>query len=516
MYCKKCGKELNSSMKFCPACGAAVEQEKIKPVKKKKSLIWIILIVILFIVAATIATMMALKQNKTKKYVTSLEQGDKYLEDLDYKNAEAKYLAAIEIEPKEKKPYLKLADVYMNQENIEKAVSILEKGIENTNDEEMQGRYNLYTYVDKVLIPEIGQCKEGEYPFNYVKKENYLGIDIMHDQQGVLNWDIRDYDGDGAEELLVLVLKNNEYMDRSDTQLNGVSIQMYECESGDIVEKDEYLCMYPVLGYGDLEADNIFLKKINNKIYICGSSDSLTCIYANGSTFTSFIVLYENGEFLKVAGEEKPVQGSGFGLYPNALVIADEMEKIGMTKSAEKVRKTHIPVFDQEDAVDKMLLKITGKNDGLDMKEWNKSRDVSALGKLILKLQVSGFEKNEKIDIVDSQELLKPMENEVSNMSEPEDNKIALTKDDVMRIVSAHYNEQLTDGGYYIIYNAEGIETETGFNFPLHYQLSEEEAQKIVDEGGTPSANRLVGYLDINTESGMVTPDFDEPWNLYD
>lgn len=153
---------------------------------------------------------------------------------------------------------------------------------------------------------------------------------------------------------------------------------------------------------------------------------------------------------------------------------------------------------------------------GLDMKEWNKSRDVSALGKLILKLQVSGFEKNEKIAIVDSQELLKPMENEVSNMSEPEDNKIALTKDDVMRIVSAHYNEQLTDGGYYIIYNAEGIETETGFNFPLHYQLSEEEAQKIVDEGGTPSANRLVGYLDINTESGMVTPDFDEPWNLYD
>ena len=150
------------------------------------------------------------------------------------------------------------------------------------------------------------------------------------------------------------------------------------------------------------------------------------------------------------------------------------------------------------------------------MKEWNKSRDVSALGKLILKLQVSGFEKNEKIAIVDSQELLKPMENEVSNMSEPEDNKIALTKDDVMRIVSAHYNEQLTDGGYYIIYNAEGIETETGFNFPLHYQLSEEEAQKIVDEGGTPSANRLVGYLDINTESGMVTPDFDEPWNLYD
>ena len=44
MYCKKCGKELNSSMKFCPACGAAVEQEKIKPVKKKKSLIWIILL----------------------------------------------------------------------------------------------------------------------------------------------------------------------------------------------------------------------------------------------------------------------------------------------------------------------------------------------------------------------------------------------------------------------------------------------------------------------------------------
>lgn len=505
IICPKCKKELKDGSKFCDACGAKITDTIFCPncgnKTSKES-------------AFCEHCGTAIKKNVTAE--TKAEEKSQNKEKRNFDKLPKRFrFGAIAI-------VVVLLIVFVGKQFVgggnQEYCLYLKDGQMVYDDYSKDGDYKLTSHLtDEVSASYFGP-DQGYIVSRFVSfSENgkYVFYPDKYDED-VLNWDIRDYDGDGAEELLVLVLKNNEYMDRSDTQLNGVSIQMYECESGDIVEKDEYLCMYPVLGYGDLEADNIFLKKINNKIYICGSSDSLTCIYANGSTFTSFIVLYENGEFLKVAGEEKPVQGSGFGLYPNALVIADEMEKIGMTKSAEKVRKTHIPVFDQEDAVDKMLLKITGKNDGLDMKEWNKSRDVSALGKLILKLQVSGFEKNEKIAIVDSQELLKPMENEVSNMSEPEDNKIALTKDDVMRIVSAHYNEQLTDGGYYIIYNAEGIETETGFNFPLHYQLSEEEAQKIVDEGGTPSANRLVGYLDINTESGMVTPDFDEPWILYD
>ncbi len=42
-----------------------------------------------------------------KQYQSSLEAGDKYLENLDYEKAEDAYLQAIKISPKEKKNHMK-------------------------------------------------------------------------------------------------------------------------------------------------------------------------------------------------------------------------------------------------------------------------------------------------------------------------------------------------------------------------------------------------------------------------
>ena len=68
---------------------------------------------------------------------------------------------------------------------------------------------------------------------------------------------------------------------------------MYESEKNEIVLKDEYKALYPVIGAGDEEDDGIFLKKHGGNIYLCGSSYAIADIYADGATISSFILTYE-------------------------------------------------------------------------------------------------------------------------------------------------------------------------------------------------------------------------------
>ena len=48
---------------------------------------------------------------------------------LDYENAKASYLEAVDIEPKQATAYLALADIYMLEEDPEEAATILEQGL---------------------------------------------------------------------------------------------------------------------------------------------------------------------------------------------------------------------------------------------------------------------------------------------------------------------------------------------------------------------------------------------------
>ena len=70
--------------------------------------------------------------------------------DLDYEKAEESYLKAIKIDPKRKKPYLKLADIYVAQEKYDKAVKILEDASKNVTVTEKKGE-------DKQNISEVKQ-----------------------------------------------------------------------------------------------------------------------------------------------------------------------------------------------------------------------------------------------------------------------------------------------------------------------------------------------------------------------
>ncbi len=146
-----------------------------------------------------------------------MSQAEKYLEELDYENAEAFYLSAIEIDPKKKEPYLKLSDIYIAEEEFDKAVEILELAeVVQAEDDEMEMEdvtkrkeelMNCISY-EWVLEPAIEaddiyyvaliddnqysfneRCRQFESPYAVIEKDGALGlIDAEGEIPGGMNY----------------------------------------------------------------------------------------------------------------------------------------------------------------------------------------------------------------------------------------------------------------------------------------------------------------------------------------
>ena len=411
MFCKKCGKEIRENTKFCPQCGNPVNAIETKEhgntkarVGKKNKRLFAIIAGAVIIVAVGGGFFVALKDQKVKKqYSVCVDVGNKYLEEMDYEKAEASYLKAIKINPKEKESYMKLADIYMAQGEQDKATEILKQAIENIDEkdsEDVVERYNLYSYVDKVLIPQIGRVEEGTYECNYGNLGNGFELYPVSTEKGVMNWYIADYDGDGTEELLVLILdKQKETSEGNSIPRNRILLQMYASEKDKVTLQDESEGLSPVLGTGDLEDDGIFLKRKENVIYICGSNYGLVSNYADGATVKSFIISYKDGKFVQEAGLDQATASSTPEDY---VEIVDKMceltERLGLSNETEQLRSSGWPRFLFTDEVDKTLLRIDGYNEGFDSTMFYQTSQVEYLGKVVLEVKYGElhFESVEK------------------------------------------------------------------------------------------------------------------------
>ena len=90
-----------------------------------------------FIAVALVALLIvfAPKAADAKKIQEQLSLGQKYLSELNYEQAEATYLAVLAIDPKNVDAYLGLADVYVAQGEYDKAISVLEGGLNYVNED---------------------------------------------------------------------------------------------------------------------------------------------------------------------------------------------------------------------------------------------------------------------------------------------------------------------------------------------------------------------------------------------
>ena len=402
MRCQKCGGENLKDARYCRFCGAELKSRaKGRDSKKKLPVIGLVLFCCLLCGAVVIVSLL-FSEKKEKQFASSMTKGNRFLETMNYEQAEDQYLKALKIDKKDPETYLKLAEVYNRQNEPQKAKEILAKGKKETKSEKIEAQYSLYTYVEDVLIPELGQCEEGTYTCDYVETDYGMALDSVHSQVGVLTSRIQDFDRDGETELLVLVLRNNEIMESESglgsPKRNAVYLQMYELENKEVILRDEMKGLgVQVLGFGDEENDGIFIKKYNGKTYICGSAYSLVYIWSDGNSMNSFVVFYEDGKFQKYCGTDQTIGGSDFrSLETQVNGIADALAQIGLNKEATQMRTTGMPKFDFVDEVDDMLMRVTGEYDWVkDPHTFWESEDVNDLGQVRLKLKLNWDQQQE-------------------------------------------------------------------------------------------------------------------------
>lgn len=101
-------------------------------------------------------------------------QGERYLEEGKYDQAISALEKAVEAEETNPEGYILLADAYAQKEEFDMALSVLEKGTVNTDDESI---YEKKFEIQKVLYERMNYV---EFPFE-LQDFNVLGYDLGHD-----------------------------------------------------------------------------------------------------------------------------------------------------------------------------------------------------------------------------------------------------------------------------------------------------------------------------------------------
>ena len=189
MFCKYCGTRNEEGSRFCEACGAKMiipgqkqpvrkpevprqgrptggsrefrKNESVKNIEssrqrratdngqcradypvaksqggktsKRKKLLLIGIGVLLF-AAILLTGWIFMRFQNTRAFNDAIGEGNRYLLAENLEQAEAHFLRAIEINPREVEPYLQLADIYMSWGEPERAIEILEQGREAVSE----------------------------------------------------------------------------------------------------------------------------------------------------------------------------------------------------------------------------------------------------------------------------------------------------------------------------------------------------------------------------------------------
>lgn len=136
MYCKNCGKEIPDHAIFCPECGQKVEHTKKQTDgrgtganEKNRKGLRKLAAGILLVLLACIAGIGYLKYPgwKAEKQVAL---GERQLEAEDFESAIPSFEEAVRRKPRELSYYPKLAEAYAGADDKEKAIEVLEQGIQ--------------------------------------------------------------------------------------------------------------------------------------------------------------------------------------------------------------------------------------------------------------------------------------------------------------------------------------------------------------------------------------------------
>lgn len=367
MICKNCGTENAAEAKFCENCGTNIEMkvvsdaEKSSRKKKGKKAPKIVFAILVLVILAGSVAFFANRQAKASEYKKHISEADKYIEELDYENAKMAYLEAIKVNPREEDPYIKLANVYIKQEQYDEAIDILEKCESQTSsggtkdkieevivakkevedkeklEKETIGKYE--QYVNETLIPQYGIAGGSEWTYggvNIYEDPNLTAF--LEETTGIYSVLVNDINKDGNEELLVAMVENRMVKNRGGWQ-KALSVHIYSNQNNEIVElavpgKKIEAGVYAASGTG---STHIFIKEGKEANYVCMYN------FVKGAQLSTPYIFMD---IFEVVGNEiickKSVTVKETQLLDTTMVIRDLENKGSFSGDGEKITEAQM------------------------------------------------------------------------------------------------------------------------------------------------------------------------------
>ena len=459
MYCPKCGKQNVDDARFCAGCGAVLneaqpvqsqpmeqppqpmmagEQPMVQtapaqpvaqtapvqqpqpmvqpaPVKKKKTgfkVFLAILVVLLLVGVGVVSFMFISKASHDRKVKDQLALAEQYLDELQYEEAIAAYMAVLDLEPASEDAadgltdtYIKWAESCAADGDYDKALEILQNADDRASSkkikkqaseiEAQQEAYEeqlrieqeqreeeerqrlaeearekagetLQNYLDATLIPTYGllDCN-AIYMADYQIDEEYgwIASKRIEETRTILMYDIRDYDGDGQAEMLVAVGKVSDSYPGEERGNVDMWLQMYEVEEYTVYMSAEQNMGLWVSGGPDAMDFNAYLMYDGTYNHIALDSQAYYGLVADGVSYYTLLWRYDGDRFVQ---EINFVTGGSDFDSDEFEPLADSFEGYGLYASAEKARGNGdwwgMPAYDKVGDHLERLFRVCARN----------------------------------------------------------------------------------------------------------------------------------------------------------
>lgn len=304
-----------------------------------------ILLIILFAMEFILAIWINLEVRDTREYQRQISLGNKYLEELDYENAELCYRKAIEIDKRKVEPYLKIANASAQQGDYDKANEILvqaresipessdrkqeminqqeeifgssdydsdeEDEVNDVDEEDEEDDETRIIDAHKTAEEVTGYTYLGgrEYDLSYIRntQNTELQMGVPHTEpigeSGYISAQQYDFDKDGQDEILVVALDL-----KKDTQTQMFVLHMLEQYSDNIWEDAAVLeltgdtakmPMSTLAGIAAMERLDFFIKENRDEIpLIYIESYGSTSYFVDGETWGLTQIQYQSENFI--------------------------------------------------------------------------------------------------------------------------------------------------------------------------------------------------------------------------
>lgn len=453
MYCPKCGKQNVDDARFCAGCGAVLNEvqaqaapaqpvqpqpmtqaapaqpvvqavpmqqpqpmAQLAPVKKKKTgfkVFLAILVVLLLVGVGVVSFMFISKASHDRKVEDQLALAEQYLDELQYEEAIAAYMAVLDLEPASEDAadgltdtYIKWAESCAADGDYDKALEILQNADDRASSKKIKKQVSeieaqqeayqeqlrieqeqreeeerqrlaeearekagetLQNYLDATLIPTYGllDCNaiyradyqgDGEYDWNAWSKR-------LEETRTILMYDIRDYDGDGQAEMLVAVGKlTDSYLGEEQGNVE-MWLQMYEVEEYTVYMSAEQNLGLWVSGGPDAMDFNAYLMYDGTYNHIALDSQAYYGLVADGVSYYTMLWRYDGDRFAQEINFATGGSDFDSGEFDP---IADSFEGYGLYASAEKARGNGdwwgMPAYDEEGDHLERLFRVCARN----------------------------------------------------------------------------------------------------------------------------------------------------------